>query len=69
MKQFEIDSPAEKLKQDSKNLKSLVQEIGFFEKTPEYKACVRFIQAIGPKHKPSTTNNVIDLTSPPEAEE
>ena len=27
------------------------------------------MQAISPKHKPSTTNNVIDLTSPAEAED
>ena len=69
MKQFEIDSPPEKSKQESKSLKSLIQEMGFFEKTPEYKACVRFIQAISPKHKTSTTNNVIDLTSPAEEED
>ena len=43
--------------------------MGFSEKTPEYKACMQFIQAISPKHKTSTTNNVIDLTSPAEAED
>ena len=43
--------------------------MGFSEKTPEYKACVEFIQLISPKHKTSTTNNVIDLTSPAEAED
>ena len=69
IKQFEIDSPPEKLKQDSPRLKSLIQEMEFSEKTPEYKACVQFIQAQGPKHKLSTTNNVIDLTSPAEAED
>ena len=69
MKQFEIDSPPEKSKQDSPSLKSLIHEMEFLEKTPEYKACVRFIQAIRPKHKASTTNNVIDLTSPAEAED
>ena len=40
----------------------------FTEKTPEYKACIQFMQAISPNHKPSTTNNVKDLTSPTEAE-
>ena len=30
---------------------------------------MQFIQAISPRHKPSTTNNVIDLTSPVEAED
>ena len=67
-KQFEIYSPPEKSKQDSPSLKSLIQEMGFLEKTPEYKACVQFIQAISPKHKTSTTNNVIDLISSAEAE-
>ena len=43
--------------------------MGFLEKTPEYKACVQFIQAISPKHKSSSTNNAIDLTSPMEAED
>ena len=68
-KQFEIDSPPEKSKQDSPSLKSLIQEMGFSEKTPEYKACVQFIPAISPKHKTSTTNNVIDLISSAEAED
>ena len=68
-KQFEIDSPPEKSKQDSPSLKSLLQEMGFSKKTPEYKACLQFIQAISPKHRTSTTNNVIDLTSPAEAED
>ena len=36
-KQFEIDSPPEKSKQDLPSLKFLIQEIGFLEKTPEYK--------------------------------
>ena len=67
-KQFEIDSPPEKPTQDSPSLKSLIQEMGFTEKNPEYKACVQFIQAISPKHKPTTTSNVIVLTSPTEAE-
>ena len=30
---------------------------------------MQLIQAISPKHKTSTTNNVIDLTSPAEAED
>ena len=42
---------------------------GIYRKTPEYKACVQFIQAISPKHKPTTASNVIDLTSPTEAED
>ena len=43
--------------------------MGFTEKTAEYKACVQFIEAISPKHKPTTTSNIIDLTSPAEAED
>ena len=43
--------------------------MGFTEKTSEYKACLHFIQAISPKHKPTTTSNVINLTSPTEAED
>ena len=34
-KQFEIDSPPEKTRQDSPSLKSLIQGMGFSEKTPE----------------------------------
>ena len=43
--------------------------MGLSEKTPEYKACLQFIQSISPKYKTSSTNNVIDLTSPAEAED
>ena len=66
----EIDSPQEKSSsQDYPSLKSLIQEMGFAEKNPEYKACVKFIEAISPKHKPTTTSNVTDLTSPTEVED
>ena len=34
IKQFEIDSPSEKSKLDLPSLKSLIQEMGFSEKTP-----------------------------------
>ena len=68
-KYFEIDSPPEKSKQDSPSLKFLIQEMGFSKKTPEYKAGVQFIQPISPKHKTSALNDVIDLTSPAEAED
>ena len=43
--------------------------MGFSEKTPEYKACIQFIQAISPKHKTNVTVEVIDLTSPAEADD
>ena len=68
-KHFEIDSPLENSKQNTPSLKSLIQEIRFYKKTPEYKACVQYIQAISPKHKTSTINDVIDLTSPAEADD
>ena len=42
---------------------------GIYRKTPEYKACLQFIQAISPKHKLTTASDVIDLTSPTEAED
>ena len=54
---------------DTPSLKSLIQEMGFSEKTPEYKTCVQFIQAISPKHRTSIINDVIDLTSPAEADD
>ena len=41
--------------------------MGFSEKTPDYKACVHFTQAISPKHKIGAINDVIDLISPAEA--
>ena len=68
-KQFEIDSSPDKSAQDLPSLKSLTQETGFTKKTPEYKACVQFIQAISTKHKPITASDVIDLTSRAEAED
>ena len=40
----------------------------FTEKTPEYKACVKFTEAISQKNKTTTNNNVTDLTSPTEDE-
>ena len=39
--------------------------MGFTEKIPQYKACVKFIEAISPKSKTSHTD-VVDLTSPTE---
>ena len=52
---------------DTPSLKILIQEMGFSEKTPEYKACIQFIQAISPKHKTNVIDEVIDPTSPAEA--
>ena len=38
--------------------------MGFSEKTHQYRACVKFIEAISPKNKTGHTE-VVDLTSPP----
>ena len=33
------------------SLKNLISEMGFYEKLPEYKACVKFLEATKPKAK------------------
>ena len=38
--------------------------MGFTEKTPQYKACLQFIEAISPKNKTDHTE-VVNLISPP----
>ena len=38
--------------------------MGFTEKIPQYRACVKLIEAISPKNKTGHTE-VVDLTSPP----
>ena len=67
-KHFEIDSPPEKTS-DTPSQKFLIQEMGFSEKTPEYKACIQFIKAISPKQKTNVIDEVIDLTSSAEADD
>ena len=64
---FEIDSPPDKKKTEYISLKSFIQEMGFTEKTPQYQDCVKFIEAISPKHSARQTE-VVDLTSPTEDE-
>ena len=64
---FEIDSPHEKPKPEYPSLKSLIQDVGFTEKIPQYQACVKFVEAISPKHSARQTE-VVDLTSPTEDE-
>ena len=44
---------------------SLIQEMGFTEKTPQYRACIKLIEVISPKHKTGHTE-VVDLASPTE---
>ena len=61
---FQIDSPSDKQTDNYPSLKSLIQEMGFTEKTSQYRACVKFIEAISPKNK-TGHNEVVDLTSPP----
>ena len=63
---FEIDSPPDEPKTENyPSLKSLIQEMGFAEKSPQYQACVKFIEAISPKNSTKETD-VVDLTSPTE---
>ena len=61
---FQIDSQPDKRHTDNyPSLKSLIQEMGFNEKTRQYRACVKLIEAISPKNKTGHTE-VVDLTSP-----
>ena len=60
---FEIDSPPDQQKLDYPSLKSLIQEMSFTDKTPQYQACLKFLEAISPKHGNKQTE-VVDLTSP-----
>ena len=54
--QFEIDLPPDKPEAGTKSsLNSLIQEMGFTDKTPEYQVCVKFLEAISPKNKNKTT--------------
>ena len=49
---FNIDSPSDRIYPSAKpSLKSLIQEMGFLEKSPENKACMNFLEAISPKNK------------------
>ena len=58
---FEIDLPADQQKLDYPSLKSLIQEMSFTDKTPQYQACLKFLEAISPKHGNKQTE-VMDLT-------
>ena len=47
---FNIDSPSDQIYSPTKtNLKSLIQEMGFADKSPEYRASMNFLEAISPK--------------------
>ena len=63
-KQFNIKSPTEGTQSPPKtNLKSLIQKIGFSDKTPEYQACMKLLEAISPKNKTRNQEEteIIDL--------
>ena len=48
------------------SLKLLIQETGFTDKTPEYQACMNFLEAISPENKAKQTE-VIDFISSDES--
>ena len=66
--QFNNDSPPYKKTSPTKpSSKSVVQEMGFTDKTPQYQACVKFFKAIRSKIKDKNQDNpteIIDLNSP-----
>ena len=65
---FNIDSLSDQIYPSTKpSLKSLIQEMGFADKSPEYKACIDFLEAISPKNKAKHTDEVIDLISSDES--
>ena len=65
---FKIDSPSDQIYSPEKpSLKSLIQEIGFTDKSPEYRACMTFLEAISPKYKAKNTDEVFDLISSDES--
>ena len=40
--------------------------MGFYEKSPEYQACVKFLKTIRPQDRTDTTE-IVDLVSPAES--
>ena len=76
-KKFSIESPSDKQTSSQKmktpdrtppSLKNLITEMRFHEKSPEYQACLTFLDAIRPKEQISTTQ-IVDLVSPSETPE
>ena len=68
--QFSIDSPPDKTTSSTKpSLISLIQELGFTDKTPEYQAFMKFLEAISPKIKDKIAKKteIVDLISPVES--
>ena len=64
---FNIDSPDQIYPSAKPSLKSPIQEMGFADKSSEYKACMKFLEAISPKNKAKQTDEVIDLISSDES--
>ena len=65
---FNIDSPSDKIYPPTKtNQESLIQEMGFADKSPEYQASMNFLEAISPKNEAKQTDKVIDLISSDES--
>ena len=65
---FQIDSPPARQENAYPSLTSLIQEMGFTETTPQFKACIKLIETISPKSKINQTE-VVDLISPPNEDE
>ena len=49
------------------SVKSVIQEMGFTDKSPEYQACMNFLEASSPKNKGKQTDEVVDLISSDES--
>ena len=62
VRKFEIDSPPAQKESNYPSLETLIQDMGFSDKTPQYQACLKFIEAISPKQG-NKKDEVIDLTS------
>ena len=75
-RKFSIDSPTDRISsshvtttpEKKPSLKSLISEMGFHEKSHEYRACIKFLAAIRSKDKADTTQ-IVDLVSPTESPE
>ena len=63
-----LDSTPDEINSETKpSLKSLIQVMGFRDKSPEYQACMNFLEAICPKNKGIQTDEVVDLISSDES--
>ena len=60
-RKVEIDSPPAQ-ERNYPSLKTVLQDMEFSDKTPQYQACLKFIESISPKQG-NKKDEVIDLTS------